>query len=68
MQAAQTLVERAYSLARSGQCADTQQLARQLKAEKYDAVDSHLGAPGLRRTLATLCKAARADAMGEPAE
>lgn len=52
-------VERAFELARAGKCADIRDIEKRLKAENYESVLGHLGSPGLRKDLTTLCRAAR---------
>ena len=51
-----SIIERAYQLGRSGAYANPQAIVRQLKAEQYEAVDSHFDSPSLRRTLRTICR------------
>jgi len=57
-----SLIERALELARSGAYERIDQIERQLNAEGYSNVASHLDAPSLRRQLSQLGRAAR----GEP--
>jgi len=52
-----SIIERAYELARSGQFRDASTIAKQLKVERYEAVDSHFGSRTLRMALQGLCKA-----------
>jgi hypothetical protein len=51
-------IERAYELARSGDCATVDDIKTKLQAEGYDSVWQHLSAPMLTRTLRGLCAAA----------
>jgi hypothetical protein len=51
-------VERAYELARSGQCDSVQAIRKRLKEEHYDAVDAQLAGPAIQRDLRALCAAA----------
>lgn len=51
-------VERAYQLARSGQCRNVDELRTRLTREGYEAVQAHLSGPSIKRDLAALCKAA----------
>ena len=51
-------VERAYELAKSGTCADLNQVKRRLQDEGYGSVGPHLSASLLSRELRALCKAA----------
>lgn len=46
-----TTVERAFELAREGQCRSVDDIRRQLKAERFDAVEGHLSGGTLRRQL-----------------
>jgi hypothetical protein len=49
-----TTVERAFELARDGELASVDDIRKQLKAERYDNVDAHLGSPSLNRQLLDL--------------
>jgi len=51
-------VERAYQLAKSGDCANVDDIKARLKAEGYPSVWQHLSAPMLTRDLRGLCAAA----------
>jgi hypothetical protein len=53
-------VERAFQLARSGQCHSVQEIALKLKRERYDSVEAHLAGQSIRRDLRRLCTEARA--------
>jgi hypothetical protein len=48
-------VERAFSLARSGQCRSVAQILRQLAEQDRAAVEEHLGVPSARRELILIC-------------
>jgi hypothetical protein len=48
-------VERAFSLARSGQCRSVAQILRRLPDEDRAAVEAHLDAPSNRRELILIC-------------
>ena len=48
-------VERAFSLARSGQCRSVAEIIRRLPAEDRPAVEAHLAAPSARRELILIC-------------
>jgi hypothetical protein len=52
-------VERAYELARSGDCSTVDDIRRVLTAERYPSVQAHLAGPSIRRALLALCKAAK---------
>ena len=56
---AQTTLERAFELARSGSCASVNDIRRQLKAERYDQVEAHLSGSSISRQLRALCAEAR---------
>ncbi len=58
-------LERAFELARSGECASTAEIRLRLKRERCDSVDAHLQGPAINRQLRLLCEAARRD---QPAE
>jgi hypothetical protein len=59
-------LERAFELARSGECASTAEIRLRLKRERCDSVDAHLQGPSINRQLRLLCEAARK--AREPAE
>ncbi len=48
-------VERAFSLARSGQCRSVAEIIRRLPEEERAAVEAHLNAPSARRALILIC-------------
>ncbi len=54
-----TTLERAYQIARSGECSNLEDLVRQLKSERFDAVDAHTSGPSVRRDLRQICQQAR---------
>ena len=56
---AQTTLERAFELARSGSCASVNDIRQKLKAERFDQVDAHLAGPAISRQLRALCLEAR---------
>jgi hypothetical protein len=53
-----TILERAYELARSGECSTLQMIKRRLKAEGFIAIDAHLYGRTLQDELRRLCHAA----------
>lgn len=55
-----SIVERAFELARSGACRSIEEIARRLKQEQYESVDTHLGGTSLRKELRQLCAESRA--------
>jgi hypothetical protein len=62
-----TTLERAYELARSGACANVDDVAKTLKREGYYDVRSQLSGPKLRRTLNAMCYANKPPPPAEPA-
>ena len=58
-------LERAFELARSGECASTSEIRQRLKRERYDSVDAHLQGPSITRQLRLLCEAARRQEAAE---
>jgi hypothetical protein len=58
-------VERAYELARSGSCRTIEEIARQLKSERQEAVDAHLGGSSIRRDLRQICAESRMQRLRE---
>jgi hypothetical protein len=51
-------VERAFGLARSGQCRSVAEVLRRLPEQDRAAVEAHLGAPTARRELILICSEA----------
>lgn len=51
-------VERAYQLARSGDCRGIDEIRTKLIREGHESVQAHLSGPTLRRELTQLCKRA----------
>jgi hypothetical protein len=51
-------IERAFDLARSGQCRSISEIIRRLSAEDREAVEAHLSEPGARRALILICSEA----------
>ena len=54
-----TTLERAFALARSGECLTINDIRARLKSERFDQVDAHLAGPAIARQLRTLCVEAR---------
>ncbi|HWT13218.1 MAG TPA: hypothetical protein VN231_10735 [Allosphingosinicella sp.] len=54
-----TTLERAFALARSGDCSNVNDIRQRLRAERFDQVDAHLAGPAITRQLRELCAAAR---------
>jgi hypothetical protein len=52
-------LERAFELARSGECATTTDIRQRLKQERFDSVEAHLQGPSITRQLRKLCEEAR---------
>ena len=52
-------LERAFTLARSGECATLNDIRAKLKAESHDQVDAHLAGPSIKRQLNRLCEESR---------
>lgn len=55
------ILERAFELAKAGDCASIDDIRRRLKAEQYSQVDAHLAGATVRRQLLDLCREARSD-------
>ncbi len=51
-----TLIERAYQLARSGECATLQNIKRRLKAEGFVSIEAQLFGPRLQDELRRACQ------------
>jgi hypothetical protein len=58
-------LERAFELARSGECASTSEIRQRLKQERYDSVEAHLQGPSITRQLRLLCEEARRQQAAE---
>ena len=54
-----TTLERAFVLARSGECSGVDEIRQQLKRERFDQVDAHLAGHSINRELRALCLAAQ---------
>jgi hypothetical protein len=54
-----TTLERAFELARSGDCSSLQDIRRRLKSEGFDQVEAHLAGPAIGKQLRRLCEEAR---------
>ena len=61
----QSTLERAFELARSGECASTSEIRQRLKRERYDSVEAHLQGPSITRQLRLLCEQARRSEAAE---
>jgi hypothetical protein len=48
-------VQRAFTLARSGQCRSVAEIIRRLSEQDRAAVEAHLSAPSARRELILIC-------------
>lgn len=48
-------IERAFDLARSGQCRSVSEIIRRLPSEDREVVEAHLREPNARRELILLC-------------
>jgi hypothetical protein len=57
-----TTVERAFELARSGQCDNLPAIVAALKGERHESVDAHLAGPSIRKDLKRTWEAAGDDA------
>lgn len=53
------VLERAFELARAGECRTISDISRQLKGEGYEAVEAQLSGPSIRAQLRQLCMAVR---------
>ena len=58
-------LERAFELARSGECANPAEIRARLKKERHDQVEAHLQGPSITKQLRLLCEqAVRPDESG----
>jgi hypothetical protein len=53
----QSTLERAFELARQGRVRTVEEIRRQLTAEEFEMVDSHLAGPSIRKQITALIKA-----------
>jgi hypothetical protein len=52
---ARSTVERAFQLARTGSYRTIEEISRQLKEERQEAVDAHLAGSSIRKDLRQIC-------------
>lgn len=55
MMSSRRAIDRAYELARSGQCRSVQEIIRHLPAADRPDLEIHLSEPGARRALILVC-------------
>ena len=63
-----TTVERAFELARSGQCDNLPAIVAALKGERHESVDAHLAGPSIRKDLRRVWEAQGKAAQGGAGE
>jgi len=68
MYAGLSTIERAFELARAGQCRTIEDIRRKLSAERYEGVDMHLGGNAIRRQLKAAMDASAGGGAGALAE
>jgi hypothetical protein len=61
------IIERAYQLARSGQCATVGEVKAALRSERYDHVEQQLSGAALYAALREICAASRVDEAADRA-
>jgi hypothetical protein len=61
-----TIAERAFQLARSGDCANVREIKKRLKAEGYERVEAHIAGSTIVAPLVRLCVEAQARKMDMP--
>jgi hypothetical protein len=54
-----TTLERAFTLAKSGEYASVDEIRQQLKRERFDQVEAHLAGHSINRELRALCTEAQ---------
>ena len=54
-----TTLQRAYEIARSGECTSLDELVQQLKAERFEGVDVQIASASVRRDLRQISQSAR---------
>ena len=55
MNSTPSTLERAFELARSGECANPAEIRARLKKERHDQVEAHLQGPSITKQLRLLC-------------
>ena len=50
------IIQRAFELARSGNCRSLRDIQQKLKAERYEAVEAHLSGSTIRKQLLAVLK------------
>ena len=65
MASERTLVERAFDIAKKGECGSASAVAEKLKAEGFAGglIERHLEGPSIRTQFSTLCREAQAKAI-----
>jgi len=63
----QSIIERAFELARSGRCHNVAEVSAKLKQERYESVEAHLAGPSIRRELRRMCAEASRSSQTEEA-
>lgn len=63
-----TTIERAFELARSGQCDNLPAIVAALKGERHESVDAHLAGPSIRKDLRRVWEAQGKVAPSEGSE
>jgi tRNA G26 N,N-dimethylase Trm1 len=56
---APTTIERAFTLATSGECGTVEQIIKALRREGFSAVEAHLAGRTIRQQLRDICSRAR---------
>ena len=54
-----TTIERAFTLAKSGEFSSVDEIRQRLKSERHDQVEAHLAGPAINRQLRLLCQEAQ---------
>jgi hypothetical protein len=67
VQNSQSIIERAFELARSGRCHNVAEVSAKLKQERYESVEAHLAGPSIRKELRRICAEASRNEPPAPA-
>jgi hypothetical protein len=58
------IIERAFELASSGECATVLEIKGRLRRERFESIDAHLSGLGIRRRLKALLSGASSSTTG----
>jgi hypothetical protein len=56
-----SILERAFALAKSGECEGMKDIRRRLKEEQFGSIEAHFAGRSIKRQLLELCEKARGE-------